>query len=201
MLPARRPRPRGRRGADGFHARYSARREDLPLPDPATAASPSPFERRYAWHVPRPLDVGAMAAAARLLEGEHDFAAFQAAGQRHEDHGADADASTLHVSRAAPRCSAGRWCRPRRRGPRSSPSRSTGNGFLRHMVRDVVGTPRRDRAAGAARAGLVASVLGAPATGRRRRGSDRGRPSRRLVSSCGVLATRPSRVAPPVGSL
>ena len=40
----------------------------------------SPFERRYAWHVPGPLDVEAMHAAARLLEGRHDFAAFQATG-------------------------------------------------------------------------------------------------------------------------
>ena len=40
----------------------------------------SPFERGYAWHVPGPLDVEAMRAAARLLEGRHDFAAFQATG-------------------------------------------------------------------------------------------------------------------------
>ena len=40
----------------------------------------SPFERRYAWHVPGSLDLEAMGAAARMLEGEHDFAAFQAAG-------------------------------------------------------------------------------------------------------------------------
>jgi tRNA pseudouridine38-40 synthase len=40
----------------------------------------SPFERRYAWHVPGPLDVEAMRAAARLVEGRHDFAAFQATG-------------------------------------------------------------------------------------------------------------------------
>jgi tRNA pseudouridine38-40 synthase len=40
----------------------------------------SPFEREYAWHVPGPLDVEAMGAAARLLEGRHDFAAFQATG-------------------------------------------------------------------------------------------------------------------------
>jgi tRNA pseudouridine38-40 synthase len=40
----------------------------------------SPFERRYAWHVFGTLDVGAMAAAARRLEGRHDFASFQAAG-------------------------------------------------------------------------------------------------------------------------
>lgn len=36
----------------------------------------SPLERNRAWHVPRPLDVAAMARAGRLLEGTHDFAAY-----------------------------------------------------------------------------------------------------------------------------
>ncbi|MBC7288280.1 MAG: tRNA pseudouridine(38-40) synthase TruA, partial [Armatimonadetes bacterium] len=40
----------------------------------------SPFICRYAWHVSRPLDVEAMRAAADTLIGEHDFAAFCAAG-------------------------------------------------------------------------------------------------------------------------
>src|SRR6202043_3347001 len=37
----------------------------------------SPFEHRYACHVLEALDVEAMDGAARLLEGRHDFAAFQ----------------------------------------------------------------------------------------------------------------------------
>jgi tRNA pseudouridine38-40 synthase len=40
----------------------------------------SPFERRYAWYLPGALNVDAMRQAARLLEGEHDFAAFQSGG-------------------------------------------------------------------------------------------------------------------------
>jgi tRNA pseudouridine38-40 synthase len=40
----------------------------------------SPFERRYAWHLTGALDLDAMRAAARLVEGRHDFAAFQASG-------------------------------------------------------------------------------------------------------------------------
>src|SRR3982751_2562708 len=35
----------------------------------------SPFECAYAWHVPGALDVDAMDAAARAIEGRHDFAA------------------------------------------------------------------------------------------------------------------------------
>jgi tRNA pseudouridine38-40 synthase len=38
----------------------------------------SPLLRNRAWHVEKPLDVAAMASAARRLEGAHDFAAFAA---------------------------------------------------------------------------------------------------------------------------
>ena len=40
---------------------------------------PSPFTRRHAWHVHRPLDAAAMTEAAAVLVGEHDFSSFQAA--------------------------------------------------------------------------------------------------------------------------
>src|SRR5690606_10417920 len=39
----------------------------------------SPFELRTAWHVRAPLDAAAMAEAAAVLVGEHDFASFQGA--------------------------------------------------------------------------------------------------------------------------
>ncbi|MBU0610567.1 MAG: tRNA pseudouridine(38-40) synthase TruA [Armatimonadetes bacterium] len=62
-----------------FHPRYAARRKlyryrllNRPLP--------SPFLGRTAWHVPEPLDVAAMQEAGARLVGEHDFAAFCAAG-------------------------------------------------------------------------------------------------------------------------
>jgi tRNA pseudouridine38-40 synthase len=63
---------------DGFDARRSARGkryryviENLP--------TRSPLTRLHAWQLFGPLDVGAMADAARHLVGRHDFAAFQAA--------------------------------------------------------------------------------------------------------------------------
>jgi tRNA pseudouridine38-40 synthase len=58
-----------------FHARKSAlarRYRYRILVDPVRA----PLIERYAWRVPRPLDVEAMAVAAELLLGEHDFGAF-----------------------------------------------------------------------------------------------------------------------------
>lgn len=41
-----------------------------------TSLSPSPFLRRYAWHVPHCLDVEAMRSAAVVVRGRHDFTAF-----------------------------------------------------------------------------------------------------------------------------
>ena len=38
---------------------------------------PSPFQLRYAWHVPRPLDVAAMRRAAQALLGRNDFRSFE----------------------------------------------------------------------------------------------------------------------------
>ncbi len=59
--------------SDRFHARFSAverryryRISNRPVHDPLTA--------RTAWHVPEPLDVGAMDEAARVFIGVHDFA-------------------------------------------------------------------------------------------------------------------------------
>jgi tRNA pseudouridine38-40 synthase len=83
----------------------------------------SPFERTYAWHVPGTLDVGAMRRAARLLEGRHDFAAFQAAGS-------SVTTTTREVLESAIR------------EPQSAllVYEITGTGFLRHMVRIIVGS-------------------------------------------------------------
>lgn len=82
----------------------------------------SPLLRRHAWHVARRLDVGAMRQAARALRGRHDFGAFCAAPGRH----------------ASP------WCTVRalhvlRRGQRIGILLS-GDRFLHHMVRNVVGS-------------------------------------------------------------
>jgi tRNA pseudouridine38-40 synthase len=37
----------------------------------------SPFQLRYSWHVPQPLDADSMARAARSLLGRHDFRSFE----------------------------------------------------------------------------------------------------------------------------
>jgi tRNA pseudouridine38-40 synthase len=70
--------------APGFHARFdaTAKRYDYHV----HLGDADPFERPYCWPVFRPLELGAMQAAAALLEGRHDFRAFTAlSGTARED--------------------------------------------------------------------------------------------------------------------
>jgi tRNA pseudouridine38-40 synthase len=83
---------------------------------------PPAIQRRFSWHVHDALNVSAMRDALRYLEGEHDFASFQAAG-------CDAAHSVRKIFR-------------------NSLTRQEdlllydveANAFLRHMVRNIVGT-------------------------------------------------------------
>ncbi len=81
-----------------------------------------PLLRRYAWHVPEPLDLGAMRAALHPLVGLHDFGAFCAAPGRGKDPVCRLRAA--HVVR---------------RGRRVALLLSADR-FLHHMVRNVVGS-------------------------------------------------------------
>lgn len=87
-----------------------------------TAPFASPFTRRFAWHVHEPLDRPAMAAAAAMLVGEHDFGAFQAAD-------CDAEHAVREVFESA-FVEEGAELR----------YRIVATAFLRHMVRTIVGT-------------------------------------------------------------
>ena len=87
------------------------------------APAGSPFWRRYAWHVPQPLDTAAMDAAARELLGEHDFAAFR---------GADAEPVRSTVRRVIESAL--------HDAPPLLVYRIEATAFLKHMVRNIVGT-------------------------------------------------------------
>ncbi len=84
-----------------------------------------PFERRYVWHHPYPLDEASLIAAARVFEGEHDFSAFAAADER--DLEAGSKVRTVYSACAE-------------RTDERLIFRVCGSGFLKHMVRNFVGT-------------------------------------------------------------
>jgi tRNA pseudouridine38-40 synthase len=88
-------------------------------------ASPtsSAFWRRTAWHVLVPLDAGAMATAAAALVGEHDFSAFC---------GADSEPVLSTVRRVL----VSELCRD----DECLVYRIEATAFLKHMVRNIVGT-------------------------------------------------------------
>jgi tRNA pseudouridine38-40 synthase len=107
---------------EDFHARKSARAKTYEYRI-LNRRQPSPLNRRYAWVVREVLDMAAMAEAAAMLLGEHDFSAFKASG------GAPGHAVRVVLAAAWHQEEAGRL--------RFS---ITANGFLRGMVRSLVGT-------------------------------------------------------------
>jgi tRNA pseudouridine38-40 synthase len=126
-----------------FHARFTARSKTYRYRIWNGDVLP-PFERRYAWHVPAPpLDVGAMAAAALLLHGSHDYAAFQGTGtEPHSTERIIFSSSIRTVDeamRAAGESARGVGDTDRMVGALIA-YEICGNGFLRHMVRNIVGT-------------------------------------------------------------
>ncbi len=110
-----------------FHARRSARAKTYRYRAYRGEICP-PFLARYVYHYPFPLDETAMARAARLVEGEHDFTSFAAVDPEggHEDE-APSNVRTIFSSR---------W----EREGEELVYTVRGSGFLHHMVRNLVGT-------------------------------------------------------------
>ncbi len=105
----------------GFHARYSARSRSYRYRIYRRRTS-SPFELGRSLWFPRAIDEERLAHSADLLIGEHDFRAFTPTVTQHEVF--------LHnVMRAA-------WFRR----DDALELEITADGFLRHMVRSLVGT-------------------------------------------------------------
>jgi len=106
--------------AGDFHARYSAVSRTYRYVLYNHAVRPALHHGRVGWfHLP--LDPAAMRAAAGLLAGEHDFSAF-----RSSECQAKSPVRTLRS-----------WA-IERRGPHLS-FEFTANGFLHHMVRNILG--------------------------------------------------------------
>lgn len=107
--------------AEDFHARFSAqgkRYRYTILQDEVR----SPLNRHFSWQVRQSLDLEALRCAASLFVGKHDFAAFRTTGCAAENTVREIfsvmlqkDGNLLHIN-------------------------VSGNGFLKNMVRMIVGT-------------------------------------------------------------
>ena len=110
-----------------FHARHSAQAKTYRYRIYRESICP-PFLARYVWHYPYPLDEDAMARAASLVVGEHDFTSFAAVDP--ERGREDEPASNVRTIF---------FCSWERTGEELIYT-VRGSGFLHHMVRNLVGT-------------------------------------------------------------
>jgi tRNA pseudouridine38-40 synthase len=112
-----------------FHARYDVRAKTYRYRI-LQAPICSPFLWRFVCHHPFPLDRRRMAEAARCLEGEHDFTSFAGSeGQAEDGEAPQSNVRTVFLSRILWRARTSMMIYEVR-----------GNGFLHHMVRNIVGT-------------------------------------------------------------
>jgi tRNA pseudouridine38-40 synthase len=108
--------------AENFHPRFDARRKTYEYRLYREEVC-SPFDQRFVTHHPYPLNEAAMAAAAPLLEGEHDFRSFASSDPKERQA---CKIRCIFSSRFE-------------RRDKQLVYRVTGSGFLKHMVRNIVG--------------------------------------------------------------
>jgi tRNA pseudouridine38-40 synthase len=115
-----------------FHPRFSAVSKSY-LYLIANTDIVSPFLGRYAWQVPQKLNIKAMKMAADGLVGRHDFRAFMGSGSSVKDTIREVTSLTVKSSNSINFLGfrlSGRFVK----------IGVEGDGFLRHMVRNIVGT-------------------------------------------------------------
>jgi tRNA pseudouridine38-40 synthase len=125
-----------------FNPRYDAKRKTYEYRIFRAEICP-PFERRYVYHHPYPLDLETMIELAPTLAGEHDFTAFAATDER-DELGAS-KVRTIFCSKLALESDRLLY-------------RVTGSGFLKHMVRNILGVLLEIGKGNIDRAGLLARL-------------------------------------------
>jgi tRNA pseudouridine38-40 synthase len=105
-----------------FHSRYAAKSKVYEYRI-LNRKAPDLFRRHYVWHIGRPLRVDEMRRCLSAIRGEHDFSSFQSSGSR-----------CVHAVR--------RVFGAELIGEQDGLLRLVieADGFLRHMVRNIVGT-------------------------------------------------------------
>jgi tRNA pseudouridine38-40 synthase len=112
---------------DEFHARFSARKKTY-VYRVINAPVMSPFWRRYAHHEAQPLNLGRMEEGSRFFLGEHDWTAFSSAHADGENKVRDVTELSIESVWDA------------RAQAAIIEFRIAAKGFLRYMVRSIVGT-------------------------------------------------------------
>jgi tRNA pseudouridine38-40 synthase len=125
--------------APEFHARFSAQSKTYRY-HVRNGPLASPFERAFVWHVPQPLDVESMRRAAAQLLGRHDFSAFRSVGTDSPDAVRTILASSLSSGPGSSLMPAVAHAPATGDSGTLLTYEVTGDGFLRHMVRAIVGT-------------------------------------------------------------
>ena len=105
-----------------FHSRYSAKSKTYEYRI-LNRSRPDVFLRYYSWHIQRKLDGSAMEKCCSLLLGRHDFSAFKSSGSKNINPVREMMRAELHSFNDGILCLL-----------------FVADGFLRHMVRNIVGT-------------------------------------------------------------
>jgi tRNA pseudouridine38-40 synthase len=136
---------------EGFHARHSATAKTYEYRVFRETICP-PFLTRYVYSCAWPMNLDAMQAAAKMLEGEHDFASFAATDPdiatrknpaahknvtANDDDERDSDFPAKTTVRTV---FSSAWSEEQGAAGAMLVYRVRGNGFLHHMVRNFVGT-------------------------------------------------------------
>lgn len=113
---------------DTFHSRFSAVSKTY-FYNIETASIQPPLNRLYCVHVPQPLFFDTIAQCLQVILGTHDFASFEASGSRDKSITTGRGSiRTLHNATLE------------KTGATTYQFEFNGDGFLRHMVRNLVGT-------------------------------------------------------------
>ncbi|MBN2418459.1 MAG: tRNA pseudouridine(38-40) synthase TruA [Deltaproteobacteria bacterium] len=105
-----------------FHARISARSKTYEYRI-LNSESPDLFLRKYVWHIRRPLDTVRMSECLKVIVGTHDFSSFKSSGSSVIDPVRSVIRAELQCLEQSLLCFV-----------------LEADGFLRHMVRNIVGT-------------------------------------------------------------
>lgn len=111
-----------------FHSRFSAKGKTY-VYSIFNGPIMLPQQRLYAVHIHSPLDMKKMETCLDLIQGEHDFGCFETSGSR-DTNLSDGRGSTRTISDAYITTDNDDFLK----------FHITGDGFLRHMVRNIVGT-------------------------------------------------------------